>query len=106
MDYDDDIQPLWEDSCIGCHGEGQLFQLTLDLSAAQSKAALVGPTATQAMMPLVTPGDLTKSYLWLKLNGTHLDAGGSGSAMPSPPGKKMDSDQLALIETWITEGAN
>ena len=53
-------------------------------------------------MDLIEPLDPPRSYLWHKINGTHLDVGGEGDLMP--PGI-FDGDTLALIEDWILAGA-
>jgi len=44
------------------------------------------------------------SYLLRKLQGTHLDAGGSGVRMPfgQPP---LSDNILNMISQWISEGA-
>ena len=54
-------------------------------------------------MDYIEPGDLDNSYLWRKLTGTHIAAGGSGSAMPASG--SLTSAQKSTIETWILEGA-
>ena len=55
-------------------------------------------------MDRIEPGDTANSYLWLKLQGTHTAAGGSGAQMPKSG--SISATDLATIETWITEGAN
>lgn len=52
----------------------------------------------------VTRGSPAQSYLWSKLNGTPLEASGSGSAMPRGA-ELLGEATLDLIEAWITEGA-
>jgi TctA family transporter len=42
-------------------------------------------------------------YLWAKLNGQQVAAGGSGGRMP--PGGALGAGDLTLIEDWITAGA-
>ena len=49
-------------------------------------------------------GDPEQSYLWRKVNGTHIEAGGSGSAMPLGT-EPLDKEELDLIEAWILNGA-
>jgi hypothetical protein len=96
-----DIQPIWEDSCAGCHTGGTSSgELALD----EGYAAMVGVPASQLdTMNLVEPGDRDNSYLWLKLEDTHEAAGGSGEEMPSS-GTLGDADR-ATIGEWIDAGA-
>jgi hypothetical protein len=52
----------------------------------------------------VLPGDVTQSYMWLKLTNQHVGAGGSGGQMPlnhSP----LSNEDLAIIQGWIEAGA-
>ena len=101
-----DIQPLLDESCL-CHMEnsdGVMFAETLTLNAGVAFGELVGTASTQAPdMLRVAPGDPEASYMWRKLQGTHIDAGGSGTAMP--PIGPLSSEKLDTIETWIIEGA-
>lgn len=45
-----------------------------------------------------------QSYLWHKLNDTHLDVGGRGVVMPLT-GERLNGDELALVRSWIEDGA-
>ena len=69
-------------------------------------------TNVQAKQPndmlLVKPGSTDESYLWHKLQGTHLSvAGGEGKSMPivNQVGARLSDDELAIIEAWISAGA-
>ena len=99
--HDADIQPIWSASCKGCHtGGGSSGKLKLD----SGYSAIVSVKSTQATSyNLVEPGDTAKSYLWHKLQGTHTTVGGSGATMPKSG--TMTKADLAIIETWINEGA-
>jgi hypothetical protein len=55
-------------------------------------------------MPLVTPGDLEASYLWRKVDGRHLTAGGLGEAMPLGRAA-LTQAQTDLLRRWIEGGA-
>ena len=55
-------------------------------------------------MSLIEPGDETKSYLWLKIEGTHNAAGGAGSSMPKGT-KVVSTAERDLILEWIQDGA-
>jgi hypothetical protein len=105
VDYAGEIQPIWDAACT-CHVQGpsgMMTATTLTLNADVSHAELVGTTATQAAMPRVAPGDPGGSYLWHKLQGTQMDVGGMGTAMPQIG--ELTEDELALIEAWIAGGA-
>lgn len=67
-------------------------------------ANVVDVDSTQlSSMKYVTAGDLDNSYLWHKLNGTAGTAGGVDTTMP--PGG-LSTDDLQIIEDWITSGVN
>ncbi len=55
-------------------------------------------------MARVEPGDPDNSYMWHKINGTHMKVGGIGGQMPLMMTPLGETD-LATIETWIVEGA-
>ncbi|MFK7927156.1 MAG: MopE-related protein [Myxococcota bacterium] len=95
--HDSDIQSIWNSKCTGCHGSSG----GLSLTSAHSK--IVGSSSTLSGMDQIEPGDLDNSYLWLKLEGTHSAAGGSGAKMPRSG--SMTTAELDKIETWILEGA-
>jgi hypothetical protein len=65
---------------------------------------LVNQLSGQASLDRVEPSDPVASYLWHKLNGTHLSVGGEGDQMPRS-GQNLTSAELLLIEQWILEGA-
>lgn len=104
--HDEDILPLWTYNCvIYCHGagpEGPAAGLSLEWNLAYDE--LVGVQATQVDMLLVAPGAPEDSYLWHKLNDTHLDVGGAGVSMPLAQ-PLLDAETLERIETWIAIGA-
>ena len=99
-----DIQPLLNAQCVFCHVDGA-ENGGLNLGRRKSHSALMA-ASTEAPMARVMPGDPQKSYLVHKLRGTHVDVGGSGSAMPiyDPP-RPFDPAQLEMIERWIKNGA-
>ena len=57
-----------------------------------------------ALRAIVNPGDKSTSYMWHKLNNTHIAEGGSGAQMPCS-GMPLPANQLILIGDWIDEGA-
>jgi hypothetical protein len=106
VDYETDVQPIWNGGCT-CHLQGPSGTMTatvLTLNPDISHGELVGVASEQVPgMDRVTPGDLEESYLWHKLQGTHLDVGGMGTSMPQ--GLMLDDEQMALVEAWIATGA-
>jgi hypothetical protein len=99
--HNTDIQPLWDANCAGCHiGGGASGGLALD----SGYTTLVGVASTQlSSMDRVDPGATATSYLWHKLEDTQGTVGGTGVRMPY--GGALTTEQLAVIETWIGEGA-
>ncbi len=96
--HNTDIQPLWDANCASCHiGGGSSAGLALD----SGYSATVGVVSSQVpALNLVEAGDTSTSYLWQKINGT----ASVGGQMPLGGGS-MSAADLAMIETWITEGA-
>ncbi|MBX2799950.1 MAG: hypothetical protein KTR31_19880 [Myxococcales bacterium] len=99
--WDGDVQAIMDTHCISCHGD-KVADAGLDLEAGYVNVFSV-VSSQLATMDLVTPGDAGNSYLWRKVEGTHLDVSGSGDIMP-PKGGLSDQELLDL-EQWIFEGA-
>ncbi|MSQ97757.1 MAG: hypothetical protein EXR85_00440 [Xanthomonadales bacterium] len=97
-----DVAPIMTQRCVMCHIAGAA-QGGLDLYT-NLWGAIVNVKSTQSSLNLVEPGDLDKSYLYLKLTGAQLSAGGSGAQMPFQAGQ-LDAGQLELIRSWIAQGA-
>lgn len=98
------VQPILSASCatVDCHGE-PVPAGGIDLSTAHlSYVGLVGFPASQCVAALrVAPGSAADSYLMTKLIG----AGPCAGASLMPPSGALPAAQLALIATWIDEGA-
>jgi len=89
-----DIKPLFEKSCVKCHGaEKQKGKLRLDTL----EAALKGGDAGEN----IVKGDSKKSSLIWSI--ARLD---EDTAMP-PEGKAdpLTKDEVALVRAWIDQGA-
>lgn len=105
-----DIQAIWDAHCVdACHEVGGQWGTFLDLSAG-SHARIVGVASPQFMdLAHIEPGDPDASYIWHKINGTQVMAGGSGVMMPSPrPGMEvtvLTQAELDTIEAWINANA-
>ncbi|MCP4810861.1 MAG: hypothetical protein GY884_36460, partial [Proteobacteria bacterium] len=96
-----DIEAIWAADCSGCHTGGGTSG-NLDLDAGYS-SVVDTPSDDLASMDLIEPGDTATSYIWHKVSGTHSKVGGAGSTMPL--GGSLSSANLAILETWIDEGA-
>ena len=65
---------------------------------------LVGVASSELpAMNRIEAGDSTESYLQHKIDGTHLDVGGSGGQMPL--GGSLSEAQRDLVRDWIDAGA-
>ena len=99
--FESKVGSLFADSCTeGCH-DAQTREAGLDLSPGNASLALIRVSSTQASLLLVEPGDPQASYLWHKLNGTHLSVGGEGETMPYAA-KKLPNAQLEELREAIT----
>ena len=95
--YAKDIKPIFDKSCIKCHGaEKQKGKLRLD----SLQAALKGGEDK-----VVMPGDSAGSIL--VHNVAHI--GDEDDFMPPPDNKDkippLTSEQIGLIRAWIDQGA-
>lgn len=89
-----DIKPIFEKSCVKCHGaEKQKGKLRLDTLAATLKGSENGE--------ILTKGDSKKGSLVVSVSRLDED-----SAMP-PDGKgdPLTKEQVGLIRAWIDQGA-
>ena len=79
----------------------------MDLSNGNSYDAIVGAMSGQSDLPIVFAGDVGRSYMAYKLEGTHeaAPANGSGVSMPKG-GAPLSAADLNLVLDWIADGAN
>jgi hypothetical protein len=94
VDFTKDIKPIFDDRCAKCHGEKkQKSDFRLDSRDSILKGGDLGE-------PAATPGYPEKSTLikLISLDEDHDDI------MP-PKGDPLSKEQIALINTWIKEGA-
>ena len=101
-----DVQPVFSVNCAvsGCHTGASPAQ-GMDLGAGQAFSSVENVASLELhTMNRVTPTQPDDSYLVHKIQGTHVDQGGSGSRMPlgrSP----LPQDEIDLIRAWIAGGA-
>ncbi len=92
-----DVQPIFDNNCVGCHGDGG--NAGLDLRSGLSYTNLVQNPSTESALARVEPDLPMQSWLYLKLTGQQ----NFGTEMP--PGSLLDADTTDLVRTWIEEGA-
>ncbi len=85
--------------CDSCHKQGGLggFQYA-------GREDLVNKKSNGSPLDYVKPGNLEESYLYRKIEGTQVEAGGMGGQMPS--GSQLDPKEIDTIKNWILGGAN
>ena len=96
--YAADIKPIFEKSCVKCHGpEKQKAKLRLDTLEAALKGGEDGK--------VIEPGDSANSML--VHNIAHI--GDEDMFMPPPENKDkippLTKEQVSLIRAWIDQGA-
>ena len=99
---DADVVPILNQRCVMCHLPGAA-QAGLDLYT-NPWVSLVNANSTQSEKLLVAPGKPEQSYLYLKLTGQQVEAGGQGAQMPFQQGS-LSEPELEAIRNWITQGA-
>ncbi len=102
VSFQKDVMPVFMARCVMCHVEGA-EQENLSLYP-DAWAQLVGVPSKESGLKRVEPGAPDKSYLYLKVQGTQLKAGGSGARMPFQQ-DPLTPAELALLRQWIEEGA-
>jgi len=93
VDYDDDIQPIFNSRCTSCHGGQSGVTLT-------SYDATMESVGTQYDKLIVIPGQPDASPLVDKIEPNPE----FGARMPQ--GGSLTAGQVSLIRQWISEGAN
>jgi mono/diheme cytochrome c family protein len=93
VDFAKDIQPIFQQSCVKCHGpEKQKADLRLDSKADAMKGGKDGV--------VIVPGQADKSELYKRVTL----APGSDDIMP-PKGDPLTKAQTDLLKDWINQGA-
>jgi hypothetical protein len=93
VDYLRDIRPILAERCYACHGPTkQKSGLRLDSGVAAIKGGDSGPG--------IVPGRSAASRL------IQAVAGASGVARMPPKGERLSARQVALLKSWIDQGAH
>ncbi|MEO9935151.1 PSD1 and planctomycete cytochrome C domain-containing protein [Rhodopirellula bahusiensis] len=88
VDFADDIQPILNEHCIACHGG---VKQAADLSFIHRDSALA----------VIEPGDVDGSYMIDRILSDD-----ESEIMPPPEhGAPLTEKKVALLKTWIEEGA-
>ncbi len=96
------VQPILDANCVACHQTGSAQQ-GLVLESGLAFGALVKSSAELPSMKLIQPGAADTSYLFRKVSGSHIDAGGKGVRMPL--GGALQDGDIETIRRWIAAGA-
>ncbi|AKF10708.1 c-type cytochrome domain-containing protein [Sandaracinus amylolyticus] len=93
VDYGEDVQPIFDARCVGCHGG-------TDPAAGLRLDTLLGLLAGSASGPVITPCSCRDSLLWKKLGPDPF----TGDRMPLG-GAPLSDAEIARICQWLDEGA-
>ncbi len=98
VSHRDQIQPILNNRCVKCHGG----ERTLGKIALTSYGSLMGSKTISGKQPLVYPGSLTESRLYVlcATNQAHFRMPPDTSAITPLPGAELE-----LLAKWITQGA-
>src|SRR5438874_4057900 len=92
VDFAKEIKPIFESSCIKCHGRGRTKG---DLSIESRETLLKGGETG----PAIIPGKSGESRLIELVSGLDPD-----TVMPQK-GKRLTPEQIGLLRAWIDQGA-
>ncbi len=93
VDYTTQVKPIFKANCLRCHGP-RTAESNFRVDRRQS--FIDGGDYGE---PLIQPGKSKQSLLIKIVSGAHDDL-----VMP-PEGKRLSSEQIATLATWIDEGA-
>ena len=95
IDYTREIKPILTARCFACHGA---LQQKADLRLDTVKLIRQGGESGPALIP----GHGKDSLLFARVTGS----GGKRRMPPASEGEGLSAKQLALLRTWIDQGAN
>ncbi|KAA3650292.1 MAG: hypothetical protein DWP95_01405 [Proteobacteria bacterium] len=97
VDIDSDIQAIFDNHCVVCHGPPSPIAF-MDLSAGARDIVTV-PSFQIPELNRIEPGQVSMSYLFFKINCSNQL---SGNRMPrdAPP---LSLNDQALIRDWINQ---
>ncbi len=92
VDFARDVQPIFKQSCISCHGPA-IRQNGFRLD--RRSDALRGSTGNPG---IIRPGNSDASFLLFRISGNTM-----GPQMP--PTGALKAEQIAIIRAWVDQGA-
>src|SRR2546427_2322686 len=92
IDFAKEIKPIFEASCVKCHGRGRTKG---DLSIESRDTLLKGGESG----PAIVPGRSAESHLIELIAGLDPD-----SVMPQK-GKRLTTEEIGVLRAWIDQGA-
>jgi mono/diheme cytochrome c family protein len=96
IDFDRDIQPIFEDNCLRCHGpQKPKSHFRLDY---REGALAGGDNNTNDVIPGDSTNSLLIAYVAYKIQDMEMP--------PVGRGKQLTPDQISLLRAWIDQGAN
>jgi hypothetical protein len=107
VDFDRDVQPILQQSCVRCHkpsesGGGPLRGpaggLRLDDKVAAFKGGKLGK--------VIVPGNADESLLYKVLKGPARDTNPMPKVKPGEEFKPLPDEQIQTIKRWIDQGAD
>lgn len=106
VDFDQQIQPIFDQYCVACHSEGTAAfeESGLDLRPGRAHASLYRqPSVPEPDRRLVEPyaDGVSKSVLWGKLNCSNPSSGGRMPLGQTP----LTFEQRFQVYSWIYRGA-
>lgn len=96
------VQPIFDANCVACHQTAGASG-GLNLEEGLAYRSIVSRKSGGSALVYIAPGNPQASYLLRKLEGKHMQVGGSGEQMP--PTGPLDSQSIALIQSWTEAGA-
>ena len=96
IDYQRQIQPIWNSRCVSCHS-GSFPAGGLNLSSGVSYSQLVDVISPNYGVWRVRRGRPDSSVLFHKIINTRIYGG------RMPPSGKLSENEIMLIEKWIRE---
>ena len=97
VSFSNQIQPIFNSQCTGCHGGNG--GLTITAGASYNNLVNVNAQSSCPSLKRVLPNDAANSVLYKKVSGTTC-----GSQMPQ--GGSLSTSDIALIRDWINQGAS
>jgi len=89
VDFANDIQPLFREECVGCHGpKKQNGGMRLDRRS----------SAMKALTRRIVPGNSANSMVYHRVSDAQF-------GQPMPPTGELKPEQVAMIQAWIDQGA-